>query len=159
MRKLLIAPILAAIALSAPGLAQSLQASAQETTVFVPANQPPPGVDTGIDLTAGDKLTITASGRATYGFQGGECVGFPQTDPDGRRYLDGTRCPPKIDPRAILPTAPIGTLIGRIDGGPWFVIGSKYNKKVDTSGRLFLLYNEVIWHDDTGGYQVNVEVR
>src|SRR4029077_3465421 len=105
--------------------------------------------DTGVDLTTGQLIKITATGRATYGadlLPGGQ-FGVPQTDPDGQRYFNGSPIPPKFDPNAILPSAPIGALLARINGGSWWPVGSEYSDNVNTSGRLFLLYN-----DSASGY-------
>jgi hypothetical protein len=38
-------------------------------------------------------------------------------------------------------------------------VGKKYNKKVSANGRLFLLYNEAIWFDDTESYEVSIDVE
>jgi hypothetical protein len=86
-------------------------------------------------------------------------VGNPQTDPDGRRYLDGKQCASKTDPNATLSSRPVGFLIGRIGSGPWFAVGSDYSETVSRDGRLFLLYNEAFWNDDLGTYSVTIAVR
>jgi hypothetical protein len=66
-------------------------------------------VNTGIYALKGDKIVITGSGSAGYGYEGAQpCVGYPTTHPDGSRYLGSFNCSPKDDPNAIRPGAAIG---------------------------------------------------
>jgi len=129
--------------------------------VFVRATAAAPGVDSGVTVSAGQPLHINASGQAGYGYQGGTCVGYPQTDPDGNRTLvappNTVNCGRKAgDPNLTLPSAPVGALIGRISNGPWFLVGSSYSGTANASGRLFLLYNDSDSGDNSGGYTVNI---
>ena len=153
---------LALLLLVLGGLLGPQAASAQTPAVrmvFVDARQGPPGVDTGIDVTAGQTLVFAATGRASYGSEGApDCMGNPQTDPNGQRYLNTRICGPKTDCNAILACRPIGLLIGRIGSGPWFAIGSASTMPAPNSGRLFLLYNELYWADNSGGYNVTIVV-
>jgi hypothetical protein len=55
-----------------------------------------------------------------------------------------------------MPTAAIGQLLARIGVGPWFVVGSQYAGQANGSGRLYLLYNERYWLDNSGSYGVTV---
>jgi len=129
-------------------------------TFSVQAVTPPPGLDTGFDLFKGETVSITASGRAHYGFEGeATCVGTPVTDPNGVRYLNGTTCPPKIDPLAFLPSAPIGKLLAEVGSGPWFAVGTHFEFQPSTGGHLRLLYNDATWSDNSGAYKVVVEIR
>jgi len=117
--------------------------------------------DTRIDILAGQQLTIHASGMATYGLDSAPCgSGVMATDPDGGRFLAGTSCGSKSDPASVLPTAPIGALLGRIGSGPWFVVGSNYSGVASSSGRLFLLYNDDpgYYSDNGGGYSADITV-
>lgn len=132
---------------------------AQVTQLSLDSRVEPPGMDTGVDLTTGVPVVITATGLTYYGYQGGtECVGWPQIDPDGNRSLDGVPCSKTYNSLAVRPDLPIGTLIGRIGSGDWFAIGSSKSFTPTTSGRLFLLYNECYWVDDSGSYSVNISV-
>ena len=126
--------------------------------VFVTAATDSPGIDTGVDLAAGEMLTVTASGLATYGGDCCDCGSMPETDPDGMRYNNGVPCAPKNDPNATLPTAPIGALIGKIGAGAWFFVGSSYSNAVSDAGRLFLMYNDVpgSYGNNRGGYDASI---
>lgn len=139
---------------------QTVQGGSEPKTraIFVDPTISPPGVDSGIDIVAGKLMTIAASGRSHYGYEGAGCVGSPETDADGQRYLDGSSCPPKIDTDATLPTAPIGALLARIGNGAWFLVGGKYTAVANAGGRLFLLYNDTTRGDNTNGYNVTVTV-
>jgi len=39
-----------------------------------------------------------------------------------------------------------GALVGRIDAGDWFLLGTRFDAIVNTSGRLFLVY----WDSNNG---------
>jgi PA-IL-like protein len=132
-------------------------------TVFnlvINAAQDSPGLDTGIDVTAGSTLTITAQGTAAYGSGYSTCPEV--TNPDGSIVSSGGTCSPNIDPNATLPTSPVGELLGSI-GQPgtssstgWFAVGSNYSQQASSSGRLFLIYNDDPgqYGNNSGSYQV-----
>ena len=129
-------------------------------TFSVNAVTPPPGLDTDLNLFHGETVSIIAAGRAHYGFEGAApCVGTPVTDPNGVRYLNGTTCPPKIDPLAFLPTAPIGKLLAQVGNGPWFSVGTHLEFQPSTGGHLRLLYNDATWSDNSGSYHVDIGIR
>lgn len=122
----------------------------------------PPGLDSKIDLVRGQQINVKASGRAQYNHGSSECAppSSPvETDPDGKRYINGSTCPPLIFfSRLILPNVPLGQLIAHIDSGPWFPVGSNYTGWAELNGRLFLLYNDANWDDNIGGYNITVNI-
>lgn len=128
----------------------------------VNANQDLPGLDTGINLTAGEHLSINAQGSAQYGYDVYPCAGYPLTNPDGQRMVDGKTCEPKPGPNSAF----IGELLAHISpsGGSsstgWFAVGSNYSATVPISGRLYLLYNDSpgYYGSNTGNYQVTITV-
>jgi len=126
-----------------------------------------PWFDTGIDLTAGTTLQITASGIVSFGPFSSQTTG-----PDGGDPFGGTT----FDPQAILPNTVVVSLIGKIGGttsigtgnllvagvpgnGDGFV-GSSYNQVVANSGRLFLGFNDQTtqYGDNSGSFSVVVAV-
>lgn len=146
--------------LSSTASAQRL-ISRNTSNLVVNANHDLPGLDTKIDVVAGSKITITASGQAAYGPNSPQdCTSTELTNPDGQRITaDGTLCSPDLDPHAVLPSSPVGELIGSIaQAGTWFAVGSSYSATISTGGRLFLLYNDVsgAYGDNSGSYQVTV---
>jgi hypothetical protein len=130
--------------------------SAEPIAVVVPASLlPPPGVDTGVNLVAGQQLTITATGLATH--DGGN----QQTDPDGMHYSNGVPVGQYYAADAFIPSAHVGALIGRVgEGGNWFEIGSNLSFSAPSTGRLFLAYNDGPWgyYDNFGSYTATVTV-
>lgn len=147
------------------GLVTRAQAAAVSPTLntyhfVVDANQDLPGLDTGINVVPDTHVTIIAQGLASYGHEGApNCTGYPLTNPDGQRFLDGKRCPPKIDSSAVLPYAPIGELLANL--GPassWIAAGSIYSATTYASGQLFLLYNDEpsSYVNNSGSYTVTV---
>jgi hypothetical protein len=144
------------------GSVQMAPASAGTTNLFLSASQLPPGAYTGVDIQAGQAVRVTASGQAGYGNDGGPgWSGYPDTNPDGDRYLNGQPLGRKFDPSAVLPSAPIGALLARIGSGPWFLVGSSASFTASAGGQLYLLYNDATWGyaNNSGGYYVTVDAK
>lgn len=103
-----------------------------------------PWVDTGVDLNAGEALTISANGQWTNG-------GNPPalTGPNGFGWTL---------PVATLSSASFAALIAKV-GDQVFLVGSAYNKTSPGTGRLYLQINDdpnaLADNDGT----LNVEVR
>jgi hypothetical protein len=159
-----------ALGLLAPLSAQASTTRASATiTLKVHADVGPPGTAT-LHITAGDKITVTASGCITgsgcaqYGYQGASPCGpgYPTTTPDGAEYLGGVYCgtvPAGGD--APMPKEPVGLLIGRTDLGggvytDWFVIAASRTWTANNDGTLDLEYNDSIYSDNTGYYTATV---
>ncbi len=147
-------------------------------TIKVPAKSG--WIDTGVKIEAGKTFFIEVSGNATYGFEG-ECNCKPVTQPDGSRFFEGKMVPLKYDDRVIKKYSPIGMLIGRVGDGELFFINPNYPSKgwisyntthilrlgpghvyafpVNTSGNLYLRYNDAVgfYNDNEGEYTVKIE--
>lgn len=119
------------------------------------------GFDTGIRITAGSQLTIHARGTIVYGYEGGEtgdCAGTAQTDPDGNRSVDGISCDRKFDPYCPAPAAAVGALIARIGANAWFEVGSNRAFRAQQSGTLWLAHNDYTPTDNSGHYEVVIQI-
>lgn len=123
----------------------------RESTITVPGNSR--GIDTGIDVRAGDQITFSASGTVVAGQRAGS------VNPNGGRStgfgsIVGTRP---------VPSAGVGALIGYIriaDGQasqPFFV-GSQVTWTAAADGRLFLLINDDNYNDNSGSFIVRLTV-
>ena len=122
-----------------------------ERIVAVQGNQSR-GADTGIDLRAGDQVTIAATGNVTAGQRAGI------VSADGGRAGAGaifgaTRYP--------VPTAGVGALIGYIlqsNGQPSaaFLIGSQSTFTVPVDGRLVLQVNDDNYSDNSGSFSARI---
>lgn len=100
--------------------------------------------DTGIDLRAGDSISVTTAGRIQFSPSEGDVA-----EPDGVEGRGTTNAP--------LPSANIGTLLGRIGITPPFVVGNSLDSlRVPRAGRLFLTVNDDILQDNSGEFQVSV---
>ncbi len=125
-----------------------------------------PWFDTGIDLVAGARLVVHATGTVRYG--GG---GLQLTDANGGNF-DGQ----KFFGSAVLPGAVVVSLIGKTGGsatvgtgapvpegtpgdGTGFV-GTSYDRTVPSGGRLFLGFNDQrdAFGDNSGAFTVAVMV-
>lgn len=123
-----------------------------------------PWTDTGVDVTAGQHLAITAEGTVRYGEDEKQV-----TDADGGHYTGK-----KFYAAAVLPSTTIVSLIGKVGGtaevgsgtllfggppaeGPGFV-GSSFDAVVKESGRLFLGFNDQVetFGDNSGAFSVTI---
>lgn len=123
-----------------------------------------PWFDTGIDVTAGQRLHITATGTVRYGGKAEQVI-----DADGGNYTGK-----KFFMAAVLPTTMVCSLIGKVGGttalgtgtpllegtpsdGPGFV-GTSYDEIVPESGRLFLGFNDQkeAFGDNSGEFTVTI---
>lgn len=121
----------------------------RERTISVPGDSR--GTDTGLDLRAGDNLTITATGSVTAGRRAGV------VSPDGGRASIGGAL---LGTRPV-PNAGVGALIGyiRTPNGQVtqaFMIGSQQSFTAPTDGRLFLLINDDNYTDNSGSFEVRI---
>ena len=136
----------------------------QDQTTILEVPSTTPWFDTGIDVTAGQVLQITATGTVSYGE-------LPEqvTDADGGHYSGQ-----KFFDTAVLPNTVVVSLIGKIggsaavdtgellpegapDSGPGFV-GAVYEEVMPVSGRLFLGFNDRknAFGDNIGAFTVTL---
>lgn len=136
-------------------------ASATIYTLSVPDTVP--WTDTGIFISGGSQLEISASGTATYGFSPGQSC-----DPNGGNAGGG----PLFYANGVLPNVITHSLIGKTGGTsavgdgtpvpqatPGFV-GTSYNGTISTGGELYLGFNDAtdgFW-DNSGSFSVTVDV-
>jgi hypothetical protein len=120
-----------------------------EKVVDVPGNQQR-GIDTGIDLRAGDQVSITATGTVTAGRRAGV------VSPDGGRQ----------GASSILGTYPVanagvGALIGYIVSSNGqtsqpFLVGTQSTFTTPVDGRLYLLVNDDNYGDNSGSFSARI---
>src|SRR5258708_8752939 len=121
----------------------------REVTITVPGTSR--GTDTGIDLRAGDPITITATGTVIAGRRIGQ-VGPEGARTSGLGSIIGTRP---------VPTAGAGALIAYIrmpDGqmSQAYLIGSQLSSTVPVDGRLILAINDDDYSDNGGSFTVRI---
>jgi len=110
------------------------------------------GADTGIDLRAGDQVTITATGNITAGPRAGV------VSPDGGRLGAGSIFGTSARP---LPTAGVGALLGYIvqpngQNSQPSLLGSQATFTTPVDGRLYLLVNDDNYSDNSGSFSVRI---
>ena len=128
----------------------------EEKTVRLPAVEG--CVSTGVEVASGETFLFSATGQASYGYEGSPVNATPYTNPDGGRFVNGSSIGSKDDPNAIYPGY-IGMLVGKIgENGRLFPIGSDNQVRMKVSGNLFLCYNEVkgYLNDNGGAYSVTL---
>ena len=102
-------------------------------------------VDTGIFVNAGDTVTINATGRIRVARDGG--VMTAAGTQSGR--TDG----------ATLPNAPVGGLVARFGDTAAIFIGESRTFRTARGGRLYLGVNDNFFDDNTGQFNVTVDVN
>ena len=123
-------------------------AAAASTSKNITISGSPKWVDTGMDVTAGDKLHITAKGTVTMGKDTGITPAGAQ-----RGWVDTLR-------PLMVPSAGRGALVGRIgtsDAATPFVVGANGTITVPVAGRLYLGINQDVTEAPTGSYTVAIE--
>jgi len=123
----------------------------RERTLSVPANNSR-GADTGIDVRAGEPITITATGTIVAGSRIG------QVGPDGARS-SGLG----INSRPVA-SAGVGALIAyiRMANGqlsPAYLVGSNLSTSVPMDGRLILAVNDDNYTDNSGSFSVTIRYQ
>lgn len=116
-------------------------------------------IDTGIQVTKGDTIQFLATGQAKYGYEGSPVNNSPTTDPDGNRFVNNIKIEKRFDSTLIDPSAPIGSLVGKIGlGNDIFFIGSSNQQTMPASGTIMLRYNDVEgeYDNNEGSYEVTI---
>ena len=98
--------------------------------------------NTGINVTRGQNLRFDATGEIRLSFNGDD-VARPTGAVSGR-----------LADKAPLPNVPAGALIGRINNGPPFSIGTTV--PMPESGRLLLGINDDHVADNSGNFTVRI---
>lgn len=121
----------------------------RDVTVEVPGTSR--GVDTGLDVRAGDQVTISATGRVIAGRRLGE-VGPEGARSSGFGSIIGTRPVPNVGAGALI--GYIRTTDGQVT--PAFFIGSNLLLNPTQDGRLFLAINDDDYSDNGGSFTVRI---
>jgi hypothetical protein len=124
------------------------QAAAGPTTVsntYTVGGGSIPGASTGLVLTNGMTVTVTATGAVCPGV--GFCPG-----PDGYAPWDTTQ---SSFGGFTLPGAPAWGLVGRVGNGPWVQVGSGPTTLSGT-GELAFAVNDDLLVDNSGSFSVTV---
>ena len=101
--------------------------------------------DTGINVNAGDTITIYADGRI-------------RLSPDAPESLSAAGAANRVD-GATMPTASVGGLIARFGNSAPVFVGQSRTVRVPRSGRLYLGVNDSFFDDNTGQFNVRVDTN
>jgi hypothetical protein len=126
----------------------------REWTVTIPAVSP--WTCTNIDITEGQTLTITATGRGVWkNVAQSYPKGFEECGPDGTPPVDSADYYSNISSYQC-PEAYKGALIGRIgQNGTPFPVGAKFRRVMTESGALCLGINDLKPQVDATGFRDN----
>jgi hypothetical protein len=126
--------------------AQSPTATATTSNVSVDGSKR--WIDSGMDVNAGDKLHITATGTVDFSDKKGVTpVGAPREWKDTLRDLT-------------VPSVGRGALVGQVGGdraATPFAVGADGTVTIVMSGRLFLGVNQDSYYKATGKYDVHID--
>ena len=109
------------------------------------------GTDTGIDVNAGDPITITATGTIVAGRRTGE-VGPEGGRSSGIGSIIGARPVPTAGPGALI--AYIRMSNGQLSQA--YLVGSQLSSTVPVDGRLILAINDDDYSDNSGSFSVRI---
>ena len=101
--------------------------------------------DTGINVNAGDMVTINADGRIRLAR-------------DTRDFVTAGGAEGRVAD-ATMPNAPIGGLVARFANSAPVFIGQSRTFRAPRSGRLFLGVNDSYFDDNTGQFNVRIDVN
>jgi hypothetical protein len=123
------------------GRAAAVATGGRSRNITVRGNQP--WTETDIIVREGETLMLRADGQISYA-------------PNARTSAAGVPRGGRGGAETPMPNAPSGALIGRIDDGLPFLIGSQTSVRMPASGRLFLGINDDVVADNSGEYQVMI---
>jgi Caspase domain len=127
-----------------PGGPTTQSSSGTVSVVSVPATVH--WLDTKQDVSEGQRVRIEATGQVTH------AVGSPQVGPDGDPR-------PELRQFNLLPSTNHAALIAKIgDQGQPFLVGSSLNTVAYTTGRLYLGVNDAGLGNNSGSFNVRIEL-
>jgi hypothetical protein len=115
-------------------------------------------VDTGLDLVAGDRLLSIVDPLDCWSAGAANRI----SNANGLDGLSPAPCQPTGDfgfHSQDGETFRFGALVGRIDNGDWFLLGTNYDQVVSASGRLFLAYWDSNFGDNFGFVTALIDVN
>jgi hypothetical protein len=121
--------------------------------ITIPANVE--WLNTGVNLTDGQTLTISAAG--TVNTNGGKPNGITLS-PDGQ--TKNPLCYAFNSANCLMSDVFWGTLVGKIENGAPFKVGSQLQLSVSNSGNLYLAVNdnEGFFSDNSGAFESTIVV-
>ncbi len=147
MRRL-VAAWIAILVLAVAGALSAAENTATANTLTVSVDGSKRWVDSGMDVTAGDKLHITATGTVDFSDKKGVTpAGAPREWKDTLRDLT-------------VPSAGRGALVGQVGNdraATPFALGADGTVTIVVSGRLYLGVNQDSYYSATGNYDVHID--
>lgn len=114
--------------------------------------------DTGLQVTAGQKITVSATGNMNW------CTGHcptgqnPPATPAGMPWSSFSTACTAIGEQFLAPGLPVWSLLGQIGNGPPFEVGTSYSMVANSSGEFYLGVNDCYYSDNTGSWTAEVSV-
>lgn len=138
------------LVVAATALVVAAQVGASGTTtvsnVYTVGSTAVPGADTGLVLTAGMQVTVTATGSVC------PSGSLQCTGPDGNPTADTTQ---SWYGGFVLPGAPAWGLVAKVGSGPWVQVGSGPTTLTGT-GDLVFAVNDDLFGDNSGSFTATV---
>jgi hypothetical protein len=145
----------ASLAIGAPAVA-----GPTSIEIFAKGNSSSGGVgaDTGLDLTAGDRLVSSVDALDCWSAGAANRI----SNANGLDGLSPAPCQPTGDygfHSQDGETFRYGALVGRIGSGDWFLLGTDFDAAVGATGRLFLAYWDSNAGDNFGSVTARISVN
>lgn len=102
---------------------------------------------TGLNISAGNLLEVTATGTTTA-WAGGPAIG-----------PNGFGTDPMGPANSLVSSAPQGALVGRIGTASGFFVGSSLSSDVSSSGTVSLGYNDTFIGNNSGSFTADITIK
>lgn len=115
-------------------------------------------VDTGLDLATGDRLVSIVDPLDCWSAGAANRI----SNANGLDGLSPSPCQPTGDygfHSQDGETFRYGALVGRIDAGDWFLLGTNFDAVINATGRLFLVYWDSNFADNFGAVTALISVN
>lgn len=128
--------------------------------IFANQNSSSGGValDTGLDLAAGDRLVSIVDPLDCWSAGAANRI----SNANGLDGLSPAPCQPTGDfgfHSQDGETFRFGALVGRIDAGDWFLLGTNFDAVINATGRLYLAYWDSNFADNFGSVTALIDVN
>jgi hypothetical protein len=128
--------------------------------IFANANSSSGGVavDTGLDLATGDRLVSIVDPLDCWSAGAANRI----SNANGLDGLSPSPCQPTGNygfHSQDGETFRFGALVGRIDAGDWFLLGTNFDAAINATGRLFLVYWDSNFADNFGSVTALISVN
>ena len=158
--KRFVSPVLALALAVAVGFSSTALAAPISVDIFANQNSSSGGIalDSGLDLAAGDRLVSIVDPLDCWSAGAANRI----SNANGLDGLSPAPCQPTGDFGFHSQDGEMfrfGALVGRIDAGDWFLLGTSFDAVINETGRLYLVYWDSNSGDNFGFVTASIDVN